>query len=240
MRLFWNLILNFMFHSGHSFEGHRRLYLMGRSFQANVGNVRGRKSASDLRDSCGRISISTSSSCCGSSHSTVTTAHTAFANAQASGNNALFNVAPMMEYTDRHLRYMLRLLSKRSKLWTEMVTASTLVHNEGNLERWLAYNDHHEHPVVLQLGGSDANDLAIAVRRALPYGYDEINLNCGCPSDKVAGKGSFGAALMRDPDHVAALCSAMLDESGGEIPVSVKCKSFKHFCAFRRIICFLC
>lgn len=219
MRLFWNLILNFMFHSGHSFEGHRRLYLMGRSFQTKVGNVRGRKS---------------------SSHSTATTAHTAFAKVQASRNNDLFNVAPMMEYTDRHLRYMLRLLSKRSKLWTEMVTASTLVHNEGNLERWLAYNDHHEHPLVLQLGGSDANDLAVAVRRALPYGYDEINLNCGCPSDKVAGKGSFGAALMRDPDHVAALCSAMLDASGGEIPVSVKCKSFKPFCAFRRIICFLC
>ena len=116
-------------------------------------------------------------------------------------NDDLFSVAPMMEYTDRHLRYLLRLLSRRSKLYTEMVTASTLVHND-EVGRWLDYNDAHEHPVVLQVGGSDAGDLRGAVRRALPYGYDEINLNCGCPSEKVAGKGCFGAALMKTPELV--------------------------------------
>ena len=96
-----------------------------------------------------------------------------------------------------------------------MVTSATLVHND-NCDRWLQYND-QEHPAVLQLGGSSPADLRGAVAKAKPYNYDEINLNCGCPSDKVAGKGCFGAALMREPQLVADLCSGMAEEFGGPV-----------------------
>ncbi|CAM9644416.1 unnamed protein product, partial [Choristocarpus tenellus] len=128
----------------------------------------------------------------------------------------------MMDYTDKHMRFMLRLITKRTIMWTEMLAAGTLVHND-NLERFLAYND-VEHPVVLQIGGSSPDDVREACRKARPYGYDAFNLNCGCPSEKVAGKGCFGAALMREPGLVSDLCNAMQEGSGGEVPVTVKCR----------------
>ena len=98
-----------------------------------------------------------------------------------------FSVAPMMDYTDRFLRFLLRRISKRATLYTEMVTANTLVHADPNeLERFLGRDD-GETPVVLQLGGSDPEQLRRAAAIAAPWGFDAINLNCGCPSDRVAG-----------------------------------------------------
>ena len=137
-----------------------------------------------------------------------------------------FSVAPMMDYTDRHFRYLFRLLSSEAVLYTEMVTAATLVDGagaarHGDGRRWLGFEDHSGR-TVLQLGGADPKALgaatALATRQG--YGYAGVNLNCGCPSDRVAGKGSFGAALMRDADRVAACCEAM----GAHAPVSVKCR----------------
>ncbi|KAG8462225.1 hypothetical protein KFE25_012045 [Diacronema lutheri] len=137
------------------------------------------------------------------------------------------SVAPMMDYTCRHFRHLMRLLSSRAVLYTEMVVANAVQHNLGDLERWYGCTDGHEHGAprdVLQLGGSDAAMLALASRAALAYPYSAINLNCGCPSERVAGSGAFGASLMRDPAHVAALCAAMADATGGALPISVKCR----------------
>lgn len=128
------------------------------------------------------------------------------------------SVAPMMDWTDRHCRYFHRLMTKRAMLYTEMVTAPAVVH--GPKERLLGYSD-AEHPVALQLGGSDPAELAAAVRLALPFGYDEINLNVGCPSDRVQS-GCFGAVLMERPALVADCVAAMLDVS--DVPVTVKCR----------------
>jgi tRNA-dihydrouridine synthase A len=128
------------------------------------------------------------------------------------------SVAPMMDYTDRHCRYLLRLLSPHALLYTEMVTAQALVH--GDVERLLGY-DPGEHPVVLQLGGSDPGLLARAARLGEQYGYDEINLNVGCPSDRVQS-GRFGACLMAEPGLVAECLRAMRDAV--TIPVTVKCR----------------
>ncbi len=131
------------------------------------------------------------------------------------------SVAPMMDWTDRHCRYLHRLLSKRTLLYTEMVTAAALVH--GPRERLLAYSA-EEHPLALQLGGSDAAELAEAVRIALPYDYDEINLNVGCPSDRVQS-GAFGACLMKTPDRVAKCVAAMIEAAGeGGPEITVKCR----------------
>ena len=127
------------------------------------------------------------------------------------------SVAPMMEWTDRHCRYFLRLLAPRAQLYTEMVVAAAIVH--GDRDRFLAY-DESEHPLVLQLGGSDPAQLAEAARIARgEYGYDEINLNVGCPSDRVQS-GRFGACLMREPDLVARCVSAMA--AAVDVPVTVK------------------
>ncbi|AWB48237.1 tRNA dihydrouridine(20/20a) synthase DusA [Gemmobacter aquarius] len=128
------------------------------------------------------------------------------------------SVAPMMDWTDRHCRYFHRLMTKRAMLYTEMVTAPAVVH--GPKERLLGYSD-AEHPVALQLGGSDPAELAAAVRLAVPFGYDEINLNVGCPSDRVQS-GCFGAVLMERPALVADCVAAMLDAS--DVPVTVKCR----------------
>lgn len=128
------------------------------------------------------------------------------------------SVAPMMDWTDRHCRYFHRLMTKRAMLYTEMVTAPAVVH--GPKERLLGY-DTAEHPVALQLGGSDPAELAAAVRLAVPFGYDEINLNVGCPSDRVQS-GCFGAVLMERPALVADCVAAMLDASN--VPVTVKCR----------------
>ena len=113
--------------------------------------------------------------------------------------DARISVAPMMDWTDRHCRYFHRLISPHALLYTEMVTTGALIH--GDQERHLRYNN-AEHPVALQVGGSDPDDLAYSAELAEKYGYDEINLNCGCPSDRVQ-KGKIGACLMAEPELVA-------------------------------------
>jgi tRNA-dihydrouridine synthase A len=126
------------------------------------------------------------------------------------------SVAPMMDWTDRHCRYFLRGFSPDLLLYTEMITAAAIL--RGNRERLLAY-DAAEHPVALQLGGSDPADLASAARIGAQFGYDEINLNCGCPSDRVHS-GAFGACLMLEPALVAECVAAM--RAAVDIPVTVK------------------
>lgn len=131
---------------------------------------------------------------------------------------ARLSVAPMMDWTDRHCRYLHRQLSGQALLYTEMVTAPALV--RGGASHLL---DHHpdEHPVALQLGGSDPAELAEAARIGAEAGYAEINLNCGCPSDRVQS-GAFGAVLMKDPALVARAVSQMIQAV--DIPVTVKCR----------------
>ena len=126
------------------------------------------------------------------------------------------SVAPMMDWTDRHCRFFHRLLSPSALLYTEMVTTGAIIH--GDTDRFLAYNP-EEHPLALQLGGSDPSDLADCARIAEQRGYDEINLNVGCPSDRVQ-RGRFGACLMLEADLVRDCIAAMLDAV--DIPVTVK------------------
>jgi tRNA-dihydrouridine synthase A len=126
------------------------------------------------------------------------------------------SVAPMLDWTDRHCRYFHRLLSQHALLYTEMVTTGALLH--GDVARHLRFDD-LEHPVALQLGGSEPGDLARAARLGQDWGYDEINLNCGCPSERVQ-RGAFGACLMAEPALVADGVKAMLDVV--DIPVTVK------------------
>ena len=128
------------------------------------------------------------------------------------------SVAPMMDWTDRHCRFFHRLMTRRAMLYTEMVTAPAVIH--GPQARLLDFGE-AEHPVALQLGGSDPGELAQAVRIARGRGYDEINLNCGCPSDRVQS-GCFGAVLMERPALVADCVAAMQAESA--VPVTVKCR----------------
>lgn len=124
----------------------------------------------------------------------------------------------MMDWTDRHCRMFHRALSKRALLWTEMVTADAVIH--GDRDRLIGFSA-DEHPVVLQLGGSDPHKLAEAARIAESFGYDEVNINCGCPSDRVQS-GRFGACLMQEPATVARCVSAM--RQAVSIPVTVKCR----------------
>jgi tRNA-dihydrouridine synthase A len=124
----------------------------------------------------------------------------------------------MMDWTDRHCRFFHRILTRRSQLYTEMVTTGAIIY--GRRERFLAY-DRAEHPVVLQLGGSEPGDLALCARIAEDAGYDEINLNIGCPSERVQ-RGAFGACLMREPDLVGDCVAAM--RAAVKIPVTVKCR----------------
>ena len=126
------------------------------------------------------------------------------------------SVAPMMGWTDRHCRFFHRLLTRRTLLYTEMVTTGALIH--GNAAQHLRFNE-EEHPVALQLGGSDPADLAVCAKLGEARGYDEINLNCGCPSERVL-KGAFGACLMGEAQLVADGVKAMVDAVG--IPVTVK------------------
>jgi len=128
------------------------------------------------------------------------------------------SVAPMMDWTDRHCRAFHRALTTRTLLYTEMVTAPAVIH--GDPERLLAF-DPVEHPVALQLGGSDPDQLAQAARIGASYGYNEINLNVGCPSDRVQS-GRFGACLMREPQLVAE-CMAAITEAV-DVPATVKCR----------------
>ena len=126
------------------------------------------------------------------------------------------SVAPMMDWTDRHCRYFHRLLSANALLYTEMVTTGALVH--GDVSRHLRFNG-EEHPVALQLGGSEPADLAGCAKLGEQWGYDEINLNCGCPSERVQ-RGAFGACLMAEPQLVADCVKAMVDVVS--VPVTVK------------------
>ncbi len=125
-------------------------------------------------------------------------------------------VAPMMDWTDRHCRYFHRLITRHTRLYTEMVTTGALLH--GDVPRHLDFNP-EEHPVALQLGGSEPDDLAACAKLAERWGYDEINLNCGCPSERVQ-RGAFGACLMAEADLVADGLKAMQDVVA--IPVTVK------------------
>ena len=131
---------------------------------------------------------------------------------------ARLSVAPMMDWTDRHCRYLHRLMSRHTLLYTEMVTAPAIIH--GDKDRLLGFHP-DEQPVALQLGGSDPAQLSEAARIAEGYGYAEINLNCGCPSDRVQS-GSFGAILMESPALVADCVAAMIKAVG--VPVTVKCR----------------
>ena len=126
------------------------------------------------------------------------------------------SVAPMMDWTDRHCRFFHRLLTRRALLYTEMVTAGALLH--GDVARHLRFND-EEHPLALQLGGSDPVELAQCARLGADWGYNEINLNCGCPSERVQ-RGAFGACLMAEPRLVADCVKAMIDAVA--LPVTVK------------------
>lgn len=130
----------------------------------------------------------------------------------------IFAVAPMIDWTDRHCRFFHRQLTGRALLYTEMVVANAVIH--GQRDKLLGF-DAAEHPVALQLGGSDPQKLADAVKIAADYGYDEINLNVGCPSDRVQS-GTFGACLMREPETVAACVAAM--KAVATVPVTVKCR----------------
>jgi len=126
------------------------------------------------------------------------------------------SVAPMMDWTDKHCRYFFRLLSSFTQLYTEMITSKAILRGDKN--QLLDYNS-REHPLVLQLGGSDPKEMAQCSRIAKQWGYDEVNINVGCPSDRVLS-GSFGACLMKEPDLVASCVESMIDAS--DIPVSVK------------------
>jgi tRNA-dihydrouridine synthase A len=129
-----------------------------------------------------------------------------------------FSVAPMMDWTDRHCRVFHRLLSRRARLYTEMLTTGAIIH--GDRQRLLGF-DASEHPLALQLGGSDPDHLATAARLAEDFGYDEINMNVGCPSDRVQ-EGRFGACLMAEPELVADCVAAM--KRAVKVPVTVKCR----------------
>lgn len=129
-------------------------------------------------------------------------------------------VAPMMDWTDRHCRVFHRLLAPHARLYTEMVHAQAVIH--GDRERLLGF-DAVEHPVALQLGGSDPAHLAQATRIGAQWGYDEVNLNVGCPSDRVQA-GRFGACLMREPSLVADCIAAMIAAAPASVPVTVKCR----------------
>ncbi|KAK4253738.1 hypothetical protein QN277_010376 [Acacia crassicarpa] len=147
-----------------------------------------------------------------------------------------FSVAPMMDWTDHHYRTLARLLSKRAWLYTEMLAAETIVYQNGNLDRFLAFSP-DQHPIVLQIGGSNLETLARATELANAYNYDEINFNCGCPSPRVAGHGCFGVRLMLDPKFVAEAMSVIAANTN--VPVSVKCRigvddhdSYNELCDF--------
>jgi len=148
----------------------------------------------------------------------------------------------MMDVTDVHFRQLSRLLSKHTRLYTEMVVDSTLIFNEKAIRRSLDFPV-EQHPIALQLGGSDPEQLHKAARIALPYGYDEINLNVGCPSPKVAGKGCFGAALMQSPAQVGEAMAAISEAAAGAgeaaPETTVKCRigvddrdSYEELCEF--------
>ena len=127
------------------------------------------------------------------------------------------SVAPMLDWTDRHCRYFLRLISRHTLLYTEMVTSGAIIYGKGD---YLGFNE-EEHPVAVQLGGCDPEHMTQCAVKSQEYGYDEVNINVGCPSDRVKN-GSFGACLMAQPQVVADCVKAMQAEV--DIPVTVKCR----------------
>ena len=131
-------------------------------------------------------------------------------------NSSAVSIAPMMDWTDRHCRYFYRLLSKNTQLYTEMITAKAILNGDKN--RLLDFNA-QENPLTLQLGGSDPKEMAKCSLIAQEWGYDEVNINVGCPSDRVLS-GSFGACLMKEPDLVASCVESMIDKC--DIPITVK------------------
>lgn len=140
---------------------------------------------------------------------------------QASNSDAVdhtFCIAPMMDWSDRHCRFFWRLMSKHARLYTEMITTGALLY--GDSDRFLRFND-EEHPIAVQLGGSKPNDLAKSALLCEQAGYDEINLNVGCPSERVQN-GAFGACLMNEPELVADCIQAMVESV--KIPVTIKCR----------------
>ncbi|CAA9987458.1 dihydrouridine synthase, putative [Plasmodium knowlesi strain H] len=137
-------------------------------------------------------------------------------------NIPFIQVAPMINVTNRHFRAFVRTITRRAQLWTEMIVDNTLLYNLNNLEEYLGFNS-NEHPVVCQLGGSDPTSLAEAAVLVEQAGYDEINLNVGCPSTKVANKGAFGAYLMKKPEHVRNIVYEIKRKV--QIPVSVKIRT---------------
>ncbi|HRP68624.1 MAG TPA: tRNA-dihydrouridine synthase, partial [Turneriella sp.] len=128
------------------------------------------------------------------------------------------SIAPMMEITDRRFRFFMRLLNAQVRLYTEMIVAHAIVRGNRNL---LLKHDASEHPVTLQLGGDDAQVLSEAAQIGEDFGYDALDLNCGCPSSRVES-GHFGVTLMRNPEHVAEIVARM--RTRVKIPVSVKCR----------------
>ncbi|CAD7700124.1 unnamed protein product [Ostreobium quekettii] len=151
----------------------------------------------------------------------------------------LLSVAPMMDVTDVQFRHLARLLSRHTWLYTEMVVDQTIRHNPVT-DRFLWYPP-EQHPIACQLGGSNPSTLREAAQIVAQYGYDEVNLNCGCPSDRVAGAGCFGAALMLQPEAVAN-CMAALREAT-DVAVTVKCRlgvdqadSYEELCNFIKIV----
>ncbi|MCF6776699.1 tRNA dihydrouridine(20/20a) synthase DusA [Thiotrichales bacterium 19X7-9] len=144
-------------------------------------------------------------------------------------------IAPMMDWTDRHYRYFMRLISKHCMLYTEMVTTGAILNNKDG-KRFLAY-DTCEHPITLQLGGNNINDLVECTKIAEDYGYDEVNLNVGCPSDRVSS-GEFGLSLMAKPQLVAECIDAM--KQAVSIPISVKMRTgFDHEDSFEQLCHFV-
>jgi len=157
-----------------------------------------------------------------------------------STNQHLLSVAPMMDYTDRHQRYLQRLLSKETVLYTEMVTSMAMVRS-GDAERFLRADLETEQPLVLQLGGNDPAEIKQAAKLATVYGYNEVNLNIGCPSEKVSGAGCFGAVLYLNPPLVAELALAVYEATNK--PATIKCRigvndnqSYEQLCSFIRIV----
>jgi len=130
-----------------------------------------------------------------------------------------FCIAPMMQCTDIHDRYLIRLITKKAILYTEMVTTGAIIH--GNCMHQLDFRPEIEHPIAVQLGGSDPHDLSVCAKLCEQLGYDEINLNVGCPSERVQ-KGAFGACLMLEPNLVSECINAM--QNSVDIPITVKCR----------------
>ncbi len=151
--------------------------------------------------------------------------------------NHKLSVAPMLDWTDKHCRYLHRLISKDVLLYSEMITTPAIL--QGDKQKYIGYNP-QEHPLVLQLGGSDATDLAKSCIVAQEFGYDEVNLNVGCPSARVQ-KGRFGACLMNEPALVVECIEAMMNAV--DIPITVKCRigvdsndSFDNLRAFVEVL----